>query len=124
MSIREKFVSSFLLNMLLATTVLANPEFVQNGAAGFVVSNIQYALGEDADKTGACPDGMTEGYPDIGAAFHDLPELRLQQGEKEDKHVRRVYGAAFSNAAAKNYEPGIGSSKTYIPNGEWPKPGG
>ena len=35
--------------------------FVQDGKAGFVVTEIQYALGLDAEQAGACPDGMTEG---------------------------------------------------------------
>jgi hypothetical protein len=46
------------------------PSFVQDGKAGFVVAHIEYALSHDADKTGACPDGMTKGVEDTagGAA--------------------------------------------------------
>ena len=39
----------------------SQPAFVQDGKAGFVVTEIQYALGLDAEQAGACPDGMTEG---------------------------------------------------------------
>lgn len=49
------------------------PSFVQDGKAGFVVSEMKYALSLDAQETGACPDGMTqgirrEGGPGSGAA--------------------------------------------------------
>jgi len=60
---------------LTATTLstASPPGFVQNGKAGFVVSEIKYALSQDAAETGACPDGMTEGMrrqggPGYGAA--------------------------------------------------------
>jgi hypothetical protein len=43
------------------------PSFVQNGTAGFVVADMKYALGKDADESGACPDGMTEGMVRNGA---------------------------------------------------------
>jgi hypothetical protein len=41
--------------------VADQPSFVQDGKAAFVVSEMQYALAPDADQTGACPDGMTQG---------------------------------------------------------------
>jgi len=39
------------------------PKFVQNGNAGFVVTNIQYALAKDAAETGVCPEGLTPPHP-------------------------------------------------------------
>src|SRR5215831_14231660 len=48
--------------------------FVHDGKAGFVVSQMEYALGKDAEESGACPEGMTEGmrrdggFPGYGGA--------------------------------------------------------
>ena len=47
--------------------VAEQPSFVQDGKAGFVVSEIQYALSLDAEQTSACPDGMTQGMRRDGA---------------------------------------------------------
>src|SRR5580693_7107199 len=64
-----------------------------SGQVGFVVSHIKYALGKDASETGACPDGMTEGYGKtsgyngIGDVFVGKPDLQRQEGEVEDKYV-------------------------------------
>ena len=44
------------LSIIAATYALAihaEPRFVQGGTAGFVVSDIKYALGPDASETGA-----------------------------------------------------------------------
>jgi hypothetical protein len=49
--------------------------FVQNGKAGFVVSHIEFALGQDAKENGACPAGMTQGIrPDDGQHEGETPE--------------------------------------------------
>ena len=61
------------------------PTFIQNGKAGFVVTEIQYALAEDADKNGACPDGMTEG-------------IQRNGGDP-------LYGAFGANAAGAGQRP-------------------
>jgi hypothetical protein len=45
------------------------PSFVQDGKAGFVVSEIQYALSQDAKDTGVCPDGMTQGMNRNAAGY-------------------------------------------------------
>ena len=45
------------------------PSFVQDGKAGFVVAEIQYALSKDAKETGVCPDGMTQGMRRDGGAL-------------------------------------------------------
>ncbi len=80
----------------------------QNGEAGFIVSYIAYALGKDASETGACPDGMTQGYGkgsgfnEIGNAFIDRPDLQRQEGEVEDKYVRRVFSTAMADPNTKN----------------------
>jgi hypothetical protein len=49
--------------------------FVQDGKAGFVVSHIEFALGQDAKENGACPAGMTQGIrPDDGQHEGETPE--------------------------------------------------
>ena len=86
----------------------AQTNVFQNGQAGFVVSHIAYALSKDASETGACPDGMTKGYGrssgfnDIGDVFVSKPELKQQEGEAEDKYVRRVFITAMSDPNTKN----------------------
>jgi hypothetical protein len=58
------------LCMLYGTTLAeATPGFVQDGKAGFVVAEIQYALSKDANETGVCPDGMTQGMRREGGAY-------------------------------------------------------
>jgi hypothetical protein len=54
---------SIMVLAALSSTVAtsAPPSFIQDGKAGFVVSEIQYALGQDATENGACPDGLSEG---------------------------------------------------------------
>jgi hypothetical protein len=46
--------------------------FVQNGEAGFVVTQFDYALSRDAKETGACPKGMTKGRK-LDELFAGLP---------------------------------------------------
>ena len=78
------------------------PANFQNGQAGFVVSHIAYALGRDAKDSGACPDGMTSGYKNPGDPFLERPDLQRQEGEVEDKYLRRVFGVAVSDPNIKN----------------------
>ena len=63
---------------LAATTASAGNDgasFVQNGKAGFVVSHIEFALGQDAKQNGACPAGMTQGIrPDDAQHEGETPE--------------------------------------------------
>jgi len=46
---------------IAAVAAAEQPSFVQNGKAGFVVAEMQYALAKDASENGACPEGMTQG---------------------------------------------------------------
>jgi hypothetical protein len=84
------------------------PNAVPNAQTGFVVSHIAYALSKDASETGACPDGMTEGYGKtsgyngIGDVFVSKPELQRHEGEVEDQYVRRVFTQAMSDPNTKN----------------------
>jgi hypothetical protein len=62
-------VGSVLVLMAVPVVTAAEvPSFVQDGRAGFVVSNVSYALSKDAHETGACPNGMTVGRtPEAGS---------------------------------------------------------
>lgn len=73
-----------------------------DGEAGFVVSSIRYALSHDASETGACPQGMTEGYANKGDVFVGRDDLQQREGEKEDLYVRRMFAAAFSDETVRN----------------------
>jgi hypothetical protein len=70
--------------------------------SGFVVSHIAYALSQDANETGACPDGMTSGYKNFGDVFLSKPDLQRQDGEVEDKYLRRVFGTAMRDPNTRN----------------------
>jgi hypothetical protein len=64
------FLSLTLCALVGTTPATAGPPaFVQNGKAGFVVANIEYALSRDAKDTGACPDGMTQGVRREGTPY-------------------------------------------------------
>ena len=78
------------------------PAWVQGGEAGFVVSGINYAMAEDADKTGACPQGMVEGYKNGGDVFIARGDLQRKPGEKEDAYTQRLFQAAFTDDGPKN----------------------
>jgi len=83
--------------LALCGATLAHAEqatFVQNGKAGFVVSEIQYALGQDAADNGACPEGMTEGIQRDGATGY----------------------AAFGPSAAGAGRPAAGSPTSAAPS--------
>jgi len=92
--------------------------FVQNGQAGFVVAEIQYALAKDAQESGACPEGMTEGMsmggytaggtgqqrPAAGAAPGTQPGAQPAAGaavsteEAERQFLRRMMDPSRPNA--------------------------
>lgn len=103
---------------LVASALLASAhsaygqaDFVMDGQAGFVVSNFEYALAEDAEVNGACPDGMTEGYTNQGDVFVGAPDLQRKEGENEQDYVRRLFQSAFSDSGIENLcqNPELGS---------------
>lgn len=94
--------SCLLVTVLLPGGAAAQPDFVMDGEAGFVVSSIRYALAHDAAETGACPQGMTEGYANKGNVFLGREDLQQREGEKEDLYIRRLFGAAFSDDTVRN----------------------
>jgi hypothetical protein len=96
---------------LMAAQSSGQADFVMDGEAGFVVANIRYALSHDASETGACPDGMTEGYADKGDVFVGETKIRRAEGETEDKYVQRLFGVAFGAEPVDNLcmNPELGS---------------
>jgi hypothetical protein len=82
-----KIVTLAFLITALHTTSYAESRFVQKGVAGFVVSDIKYALGPDASETGACPDGMTKNASEIYIAEHKVVQA---QGESDEAFTKRV----------------------------------
>lgn len=67
--------------------VSAEATFVQGGSAGFVVSDIKFALGEDAAKTGACPRGMSK---DVEEIFATTPQGKRRKGEPDEQYAKRL----------------------------------
>ncbi len=73
--------------------------FVQNGKAGFVVTGIRYALGDDAARTGAYPRGMSMNVAEIYAA---TLEGKRRKGESDDAYGKRVEAGGRNISAASN----------------------
>ena len=65
----------------------AEPSFVRNGETGFVLSHIEYALADDAEKTGACAAGMTMNANDI---FAGTPGGARRRGESDEAYGDRL----------------------------------
>ncbi len=87
-----------LFTLSVASAADQTPVF-QNGEAGFIVSHIAYALSKDANETGACPDGMTQGNAEI---FAQTPEGHRHDGESDQDYARRVNQAAQVLSTASN----------------------
>lgn len=125
----------------LSGTTLAEGSagFVQDGKAGFVVAEIQYALSKDANETGVCPDGMTQGMrreagPYDGAApgaqgqrpaATPAPSPAGTQNnagaavdEAERQFIRRLTDPSKPNACGKPQEfgPDPGFRTVKVPN--------
>ena len=87
---------------LLATLpVLADVPFVQNGTAGFVVSDFKYVLGKDdkgADKIpGACPRGMSRNWAEIYGATQ---AGKRHKGESDQDYSQRIERDSLQLASA------------------------
>ena len=84
--------------LVSAVPAFAELPFVQNRTAGFVVSDIRYVLGDDAEKTGACPRGMSLNVAEI---FARTPEGKRRKGESDQAYGQRMEagGAKLSTAA-------------------------
>lgn len=82
-----------------AAPVLGEPSFVQNGTAGFVVSEIKYALADDAEKTGACPHGFSLNVAEI---FALTPEGERRKGEPDKDYGERLEQGSKQFSTAPN----------------------
>ena len=87
-------------SIVLASSLAAQPQFISNGKAGFVLSHIEYALAEDAKDTGACPNGMTETYAGPLDVFVNQPQLK--EVADDDNAVRQAYRLLRSDPKVKN----------------------
>lgn len=102
-SVRVALGGLTLCASISATLAETQAPFVQGGKAGFVVAHIEYALAPDAKDTGACPNGMTQGYLNPGDIIvGPKPEPPPKVDPKDENYLRRVIGAAMSNPNAKN----------------------
>jgi hypothetical protein len=88
-----------LITATLPPAVLAQTSFLQNGAAGFVVTEIRYALAEDAAKSGACPRGMSLNIAEIFAA---TPEGKRRKGESDKDYGQRLEQGSRKFATAQD----------------------
>ncbi len=81
-----------------------DPEgFVQQGEAGFVLSDISYVLGPDPADPAACPNGLSKSYV---AIFEDSPDGKQRPGEDDQTYSERLDagGAALASAPdGRNY---------------------
>jgi hypothetical protein len=73
--------------MGLTQPLAAQIPFIENGSGGFVVSDIKFALAEDAAKTGACPRGMSLNVGEIYAA---TAEGKRGKHETDEEYTKRL----------------------------------
>lgn len=86
-------------SLTMPPLLFADAPFMRNGAAGFVVSDIKYALAEDAEKTGACPRGMSRHAAEI---FALTPEGKRRKGESDEQYGKRLDAGAMKLSTAPN----------------------
>ena len=90
---------AFVLALATASTAVADVPFVQNGKAGFVVADFKYVLADDADKTGACPNGMSRNVAEI---FGMTPEGKRRKGESDADYGKRLEEGGKKLSTAPN----------------------
>jgi hypothetical protein len=61
--------------------------FLRDGTAGFVVTEFKYVLADDAEKTGACPNGMSRHVEEVFAA---TAEGKRRKGESDEAYGKRL----------------------------------
>ena len=86
-------------SLAISPVLLADAPFVQNGSAGFVVSEFKYALAQDAEKTGACPKGMSLSAVEI---FASTPEGKRRKAEADEAYGKRLDAGAMQLSTAPN----------------------
>jgi len=83
--------------------------FIQDGKAGFVVSDFSYALSRDASDTGACPNGMSRGYANIGDVLLNRPDLQRRADETDGDYQRRAGADLFNSTQNLCMHPEAGA---------------
>jgi hypothetical protein len=78
---------------------VADTAFLQDGKAGFVVSDLKYVLEDDAAKTGACPQGMSRNVAEI---FGMSPEAKRRKGESDEAYSKRLEEGGRKLSTAPN----------------------
>jgi hypothetical protein len=76
-------------------------EIIRNGEAGFVVTDIAYALGPDAEA-GACPSGMSGGIRALMDAYKKTGPGMRKDGETLDAYERRLEVSASTSPGGQN----------------------
>jgi hypothetical protein len=87
------------IGVCVSPVVPAQAAFVENGMAGFVVSDIRYALAEDAAKTGVCWRGMSLNPAEI---FALTPRGKRKKGESDEEYAHRLNEGAEQVSTAPN----------------------
>lgn len=64
-----------------------NGSFLRDGTAGFVLTDIAYALGPDGQDTPACPQGMSM---DVSQIFAASPAGKRRSGEDDEAYGKRL----------------------------------
>jgi len=76
--------------------------------AGFVVASFAYVLSRDASETGACPNGLSSGYANIGDVILDRPDLKRRDDETDADYSKRASGGLFSTKQNLCMQPEAG----------------
>jgi len=87
------------LALAVSRPILAQAPFAHNGSAGFVVSEIKFALAGDASKSKACPQGMSLNPSEI---FALSPEGKRRKAETDEAYGKRLNEGARQVATAAN----------------------
>lgn len=77
-------------------------EVVHKGEAGFVVTEIAYALGPDAKDSGACPNGMTGGVRALVDDYSKTPAGQRKPGETDQAYQSRLATAVNTAPNGQN----------------------
>jgi hypothetical protein len=110
-----RFAKLTLVLLFVSSPLPADAPFLQNGTAGFVVSDIRYALAQDAEKTGACPKGMSRNVVEI---FALTPAGKRRNRESDAQYSERLEAGGRKLAIAPNgqnlcFNPEAGNPDPY-----------
>jgi hypothetical protein len=86
-------------SLALSFSATAELSWIQNGKAGFVVSDFRYVLADDAEKTGACPDGMSRHVAEIYAM---TSQGKRREGESDEEYGKRLEAGGGKISTAPN----------------------